>query len=214
MYELVIFDIDGTMIDTEKVVRESYSYAMFEELGRPLTDRELSLAYGIPTMQAVERLGARDTDAVARRYFDSLFKAFRAGVDIFEGITDALEELKKRGIKCGIVTSRNREEVSSDTSLKSLLKYFDHVVCAEDTVKHKPEAEPVLRLAEISGIGLPGMMYLGDTLYDYLCAKNAGIDFALALWGARNTDGIEPDYILEKPSGLLDLFRQADSNDK
>ncbi len=211
MYELVIFDIDGTMIDTEKVVRESYSYAMFEELGRPLTDEELSLAYGIPTMQAVERLGARDVDAVAGRYFESLFRAYRAGVDIFEGITDVLEELKKRGIKCGIVTSRNREEVSSDTSLKSLMKYFDHVICAEDTVRHKPEAEPVLKLAEISGVKLSGMVYLGDTFYDYMCARNAGIEFALALWGARNIDGIDPDHRLEKPSDLLDIIGQADA---
>ncbi len=206
MYELIIFDIDGTMIDTEKAVKESYSYAMFEELGRPLTEEELSLAYGIPTMQAIERLGAKDSDAVARKYFDSLFRAYRAGVPIFDGIAEVLEEVRKRGIKCGIVTSRNREEVSSDTSLKSLMKYFDHVVCAEDTVKHKPEAEPVLKLAEVSGVGLPGMLYLGDTLYDYLCAKNAGVEFALALWGARNTDGMKPDYSLEKPSDLIDII--------
>lgn len=209
MYELIIFDIDGTMIDTEKAVMESYSYAMFEELGRPLTDKELSLAYGIPTLQAIERLGARDVNAVAARYFASLFKAYRAGVGIFDGITDVLEELKKRGVKCGIVTSRNREEVSNDTSLKSMLKYFDHVVCAEDTVKHKPEAEPILKLAEISGVGLSGMLYLGDTFYDYMCAKNADTEFALALWGARNTDGIKPDHVFEKPSDLLDIVDRS-----
>ncbi len=209
MYELIIFDIDGTMIDTEKVVMESYNYAMYEELGRRLTDKELSLAYGVPTIQAVERLGARDIETVTRRYFDSLLKAFRDGVGIFDGITDVLEELKKRGIKCGIVTSRNREEISNDTSLKALLKYFDHVVCAEDTVKHKPEAEPVYKLAEMSGVGLSEMIYLGDTYYDYMCAKNAGIEFALALWGARNTEGIKPEHVLEKPDDLLDILNRG-----
>jgi HAD superfamily hydrolase (TIGR01549 family) len=209
MYELVIFDIDGTMIDTEQVVRESYSYAMLEELGHPLTDEELSRAYGIPTMQALERLGAKDIDTAASRYFDSLLGAYRAGVPIFNGIIDVLEELKKRGIKCGVVTSRNKDEVSNDKSLRSLLKYFDYLVCAEDTVKHKPDAEPILKLAEMSGTGLSGLLYLGDTLYDYLCAKNAGIEFALALWGARDTEGIRPDHLLEKPADLLRIIESA-----
>ncbi len=208
MYELIIFDIDGTMIDTESVVMKSYSYAMKEELGRDLTDEEMSRAYGIPTHKAVELLGAKSAEEASNRYFESLFKYFREGVPIFRGIVEILEELDKCGNRCGIVTSRNREEVENDTTLKELLKYFRYVVTAEDTSRHKPDPEPVLRLMDMAGAEPAGVIYIGDTYYDYMCAKNAGAKFALASWGARKNDDIKPDFVLEKPGDLLGILER------
>lgn len=208
MYELIIFDIDGTMIDTEEVVRKAYGHAMFEELGRDLTDEELARAFGVPTMQALEILGSKNVEKASRRYFESLFKYYREGVGLFDGIEELLQELMRRGVKCGIVTSRNRDEVANDTTLSSLLKYFGYVVTSEDTQKHKPEAEPVLKLMEMAGAEPPGAIYIGDTYYDFMCAKNAGVDFALASWGARGDGRIRPDHTLVMPADLLDVLDQ------
>ncbi|HPZ04406.1 MAG: HAD family hydrolase [Acetivibrionales bacterium] len=212
MYKLIIFDIDGTMIDTETVVKKSYNYAMAGELGRDLTDEELAKAFGVPTLQAMEILGAKDAEAASSKFFESLFKYYREGVELFDGIEELLQNLKERGIKCGVVTSRNRAEVANDTTLTSLLKYFEHVVTAEDTQKHKPEAEPVLKLMELAGMGPSGVIYIGDTYYDFMCAKNAGIDFGLAAWGAGEDDRIRPDHLLARPADLLDILdRSRDS---
>lgn len=205
MIDLIIFDVDGTMIDTEKAVMESYNYAIKEEFERCLSEEELSAAYGIPTIKAMERLGILDTEKACGRYYEHLFKAF-AEVMPFEGIVELLEEVQKQGICCGIVTSRNRSEVEKDVSLQKLMKYFKYVICAEDTKKHKPDAEPALKLIEKAGTDVTNAVYLGDTYYDYMCAKNAGVKFALASWGARNTDGIEADYVLDEPNDLLALF--------
>lgn len=213
MYELIIFDIDGTMIDTEEVVRKAYGHAMFEELGRDLTDEELARAFGVPTMQALEILGSKNVEKASRRYFDRLFKYYREGVGLFDGIEALLQELMKRGVKCGIVTSRNRDEVANDTTLTSLLKYFGYIVMSEDTQKHKPEAEPVLKLMELAGAGPSGAIYIGDTYYDFMCAKNAGVDFALAEWGAREDGRIRPDYTLVRPADLLDILDQKRGRD-
>ena len=209
MYKLIIFDIDGTMIDTETVVKKSYRYAMFEELGRDLTDEELARAFGVPTLQAMEILGSNNVEEASKRYFESLFKYFRDGVGLFDGIEELLRELEERGIKCGIVTSRNREEVANDTTLISLFKYFEHIVTAEDTQRHKPEAEPVLKLVELAGAEPSGVIYIGDTYYDYMCAKNAGVDFALAACGARKDDRIRPDHFLARPADLLEILDKS-----
>ncbi|HEY8348517.1 MAG TPA: HAD family hydrolase [Clostridiales bacterium] len=213
MYELIIFDIDGTMIDTAEVVKKSYSYGMYEELGRDLTDEEVARAFGVPTIQAMEILGARNIEKACGRYFESLFKYYREGVPLFEGIEELLQELKRRGVKCGIVTSRNRDEVANDTTLSSVMKYFSLIVTAEDTKKHKPEAEPVLKLMELAGVVPAGVIYIGDTYFDYMCAKNAGIDFALASWGAREDDRIRPDYLLARPADLLDILDRGREQD-
>lgn len=206
MVKLAIFDVDGTMIDTEEVVLKSYQYAISEEFGRQFTEAELSVAYGIPTLQAMERLGVKDITRASERYFDKLFTAYAEGVRLFDGIIPVLEELKKRNIVCGIVTSRNRGEVANDVTLSAVMKYFDYVICAEDTEKHKPDAEPVNKLLEQAGIDASNVIYLGDTIYDYLCAKNAGVKFALASWGARPDENIKEDYTLEKPEDLLVLI--------
>lgn len=205
MAKLVIFDVDGTMTDTEEVVLKSYQYAICDEFGRQFSKEELSVAYGIPTLQAMERLGVKDIDNACDRYFASLFRAYADGVRLFDGITQLLKELKKRDIVCGIVTSRDRNEVANDVALQALMKYFDHVICSDDTEKHKPDAEPVNKLLELADMDASEVIYLGDTYYDYMCAKNAGVKFALASWGARPDEKVKEDYLLEKPDDLLAL---------
>jgi len=212
MYRLIIFDVDGTLIDTENAVTESYQYAIAEEFGRRFTGEELSVAYGIPTTQAMERLGIRDIEKALKRYFENLFKAFAESVGPFPGVAELLVQVENLKLRCGIVTSRNRSEVSNDPSLQKLIKYFQYIVCVEDTEKHKPEAEPILKLVEWAGRDVPELklsevLYLGDTYYDYRCARNAGVAFALAAWGARRTNGIEADYVLGKPVELLSLLK-------
>jgi len=209
MYELIIFDVDGTMIDTEDAVKKSYRYAVREELGRDLADEEILQIFGIPTLQALEALGSKEIQKSSERYFESLFKHYREGMPVYKGIKEVLEELDRRGARCGIVTSRNRGEVSNDTSLNSLLKYFRYVITAEDTTRHKPDAEPVLKLLDISGVKPSGVLYIGDTHFDYFCAKNAGVEFALALWGAKSSEGMEPDHMLESPLDLLKILDQG-----
>lgn len=205
MYSFIIFDVDGTLIDTENAVKESYQKVIFEEFGRRFTEKELTVAYGIPTPQAIERLGFHDIDSACQKYYKYLFEAY-AEVKPFKGILEMLEEMKARNVPSGLVTSRNRSEVANDPSLQSLLKYFSHVICAEDTQKHKPEAEPVLKLIEKIDADISKVMYLGDTYYDYMCARNAGVKFALASWGARSTEDIEADHILKEPKDLLELL--------
>jgi HAD superfamily hydrolase (TIGR01549 family) len=205
MYSFVIFDVDGTLIDTENAVIESYQKVIFEEFGRRFTEKELTAAYGIPTPQALERLGIQNIDRACQQYYKNLFKAF-AEVKPFEGILELLEEIKVRNVPSGLVTSRNRSEVANDPSLQSLLKYFSQIICAEDTQKHKPEAEPVLKLIEKTDADISKVIYLGDTYYDYMCARNAGVKFALASWGARSTENIQADYVLKEPKDLLELL--------
>lgn len=205
MYKLIIFDVDGTLIDTEKAVIDSYQKVIYDEFKRYFTPEELSAAYGVPTEKAMENLGFSDPEKASRSYYSYLFKSF-SGVVPFAGIEELLAELKKRGLSMGIVTSRNKGEVENDPSLQKLMGYFDYAVCCEDTKKHKPDAEPVLRLLEMAGADIAGAIYVGDTYYDYMCSKNAGIRFALALWGARQTQDIKADYCLKEPHDLIEII--------
>ena len=104
----------------------------------------------------------------------------------------------------GIVTSKTREEFKQDFSHFNISHYFKTIVCADDTQRHKPNAAPLLKYLEISKADCRQTLYIGDSKYDSMCAENAGIDFALAVWGSRQTS-IKADYFLKNPMDLLSL---------
>lgn len=205
MYNCIIFDVDGTLIDTEDAVFSTYGKVFFEEFGKKFTKEEMKIVYGVPTSEALVRLGCKDVNETGRKYQKYLMEAFQK-VELFQGIPEILDALTGKGIKMGVVTSRNKREVQDDACMQKVKKYFKHIVCADDTEKHKPDPEPLLKQIEQVGSNSANALYIGDTYYDYLCARSAGVDFALALWGAQNTGGIEADYDLKAPSEILEII--------
>jgi len=93
--------------------------------------------------------------------------------------------------------------------LSGLLNYFNFVISADDTARHKPNPDPLLKFVELAMANISKSVYIGDSYYDYLCAENSGIDFALALWGQKNSKSIEADHILETPSEVFELTRKS-----
>lgn len=206
MFEYVIFDVDGTLIDTGNAVWDSYQRVILEEFGRNFSREEMEPAFGVPTVKALELLGFKDVHKANRDYMAYLMEEFKK-VGPFEGIQEVLEKISKKGLVTGIVTSREGFEVRQDPCLARLLPYFNHVICADDTEKHKPNPEPALKFLEMAGATADKTLYLGDTAYDSGCAHNAGIPFALALWGAKDADSIPAQHRLKAPGDILELLK-------
>jgi len=201
----VVFDVDGTLIDTGEAIITSLQKVLEEDLGQGYSKDELDFAFGIPGAVTLERLGVNDIENSAGkwiRYLDD----FRDTISVFEGINNCLMKLKADDIKTGIVTSKTRKEFESNFIPMGLADYFDYVVCADDTARHKPHPDPILKLLEISGNNPEDIVYIGDTIYDKECAEGAGVKFGLALWGAKSVEGIEPAYLLHSPEDILKII--------
>lgn len=125
---------------------------------------------------------------------------------MFNGIENLLDMLRNKEITQGIVTSKTTQELKDDFEPFGLMRYLPYVVCADDTKKHKPHPEPLLKFLEISNAHASSSIYIGDTMYDFACAREAGVDFALALWGCKQHEHIPAKYKLNKPSDILDLI--------
>lgn len=205
MYKYIIFDVDGTMIDTEKAVIYSYQSVIFKEFGRYYTDEELMKGYGVPTTQALANFGFKDVEKAERDYYQYLIEGF-GKCTTFDGVMDVVNTLKDKNYPMGIVTSRCDYEIVNDPCLQKFINKFGCTVCSEDTTLHKPNPDPLLKAMERMNANPEETIYIGDTLYDRKCAKSAGVKFALALWGSNNADNIDADYFLEKPSDLLKII--------
>lgn len=206
MYKYIIFDIDGTLLDTEFAVLTSLQKLVLEELNKHMSFEELRFALGIPGEVTLEKLKISNVSACNNKWNEYINDNFQQ-VKVFDKIEEALAALSKMGISMGIVTSKTKEEFQNDFVHFGLDQYFELVVCADDTEKHKPNPEPILKLIEQAGIDNSKAIYIGDTKYDMECAYSAGIDFALALWGAKSSNGITANYILEDPKQILELVK-------
>ena len=204
MYRYVFFDVDGTLIDTERADLQALRDVILEITGEDVPVERLRFAMGIPGTRALKKLGVQDVDrafALWRKYYER----YAQKTEIFEGIVETLFCLADLSRVLGVVTSRTRLEFALDLIPLRLTRHFPYVVCADDTVKHKPDAEPMLKLLELTKADPASALYVGDTVYDRQCAHAAGVDFALALWGGReeNLDG--SDYVLSHPRDIIGI---------
>ncbi|MGE5485499.1 MAG: HAD family hydrolase [Ignavibacteriales bacterium] len=207
MYNCIVFDIDGTLLDTEAALVSSLQRLVLEELNRNLTPSELRFAFGIPGEDTLRRLGVPDLRRSCQKWIE-YFNECSHNVRLFDGIQDTLARLFDEGILMGIVTSKTREEFTYSFSPFGLDDYFRVVVCADDTEQHKPCPEPVLKFLELAGVDKSKTMYVGDTAYDAECALGAGVAFGLALWGAGKSEGIPATHVLQNPAQILELVEK------
>jgi len=208
MYDTVVFDVDGTLLDTEKAILGSLQKLLKTDYGRDVETGELLFVLGIPGSSSLPRLGIEEISHACERW-NYFMKDFFHSIEVFSGIREVMDSLQSRRILQGIVTSKTTGELNSDFVPFELMGYLNHIICADDTEKHKPHPDPLLKFLEISGADPKSAIYIGDTLYDYECARDAGVDFGLALWGCKNPEGIDAKYKLERPQDILKLLRKS-----
>lgn len=200
-YRQIVFDIDGTLLDTEYAVLHSLQDTILYYTGKTIPTEELTFVLGITGEDALYRLGMKDIAGALDLWIRNL-RGYFDTVTVFDGVTELLEKLSDMHFETGIVTSKTKEEFEREFCTFGIRHYFKTVICADDTTEHKPEPEPLLKYMELSEAGKEQMLYIGDSKYDSMCAKGAGVDFALAVWGSHDRE-IGADYYLEKPLDLL-----------
>jgi pyrophosphatase PpaX len=212
-FDPVLFDLDGTVVDTVELIVLSFRHAVRTVLGEDLPDEYITAGVGQPLMTQMERLSpdhAQELYDVYREYnhrrHDELIRGF-------DGVPEALVALRSAGRRLGIVTSKSRDTTAMAFAAVGMHDAFDVVVTATDTRAHKPSAEPILlcleKLAALPDAtpALPAV-YIGDSPVDIEAGKAAGVATAAVAWGVFGRDallGAGPDFWLQRPSELVDL---------
>lgn len=212
--DTVLFDFDGTIMDTNNVILMSWQHTFKTLENREEDESKLTATFGEPLERTLERffpnVPVEESIKIYRNYQRSNFSEL---ITLFPGMKELVMKCKARGYKTGLVTSRLKITAMEGLDKFDLEKYFDVIITPEDTDKHKPDPAPVNIALERLGSKPENAVMLGDTLFDIQCSHNAGIGAVLVSWtmalaGKTKEDLGEdaPDYIINSPDELFDII--------
>jgi pyrophosphatase PpaX len=203
---VVLFDFDGTVVDSGAMILASFRHATKTVLDRELSDAELLAAVGTPLREQMRLLDAERAEELVETY-RAHNEPLHEALEPCDGMVDALRRLKEEGRRLGIVTAKRRTTVELAFAVLPLRHYFEVVLAAEDTSRHKPAPEPLLIALDRLGAGPEEAAYVGDSPFDVAAAKAAGVFAVAVTWGgihSKETLRAEnPDAIVSTPEELL-----------
>jgi pyrophosphatase PpaX len=185
----VLFDLDGTLIDSIPLIVESMRYA-FAGRARAPTDEEWTSRIGTP-LEGMIRTWAEDEEDVVRlkeRYKQHQWAHHDARVRAFPGVPDLLEALAVRGVAMAVVTSKLEASARRSLAHLGIERHFRAVVGLEATARHKPDPEPVRHALSVLGAAPGGAAFVGDSPHDVRAGNAAGVATVATLWGPFTRD--------------------------
>lgn len=206
--DCVLFDLDGTLVDTNRLIIESFLHTIRVHQNREGRHEEFVPYFGEPLIDMLERVAPGQAEELISTYREFNHRKHDELISGFAGTNETLSELKARGITLGVVTSKMRPLAQRGLQLFGLEQYFQAIVTMEDTTAHKPDPEPLLKALKILGRVTEGVLYVGDATVDIKCARNAGVKSAAVMWSALGREPLlqlKPDFILESFSDLLNI---------
>jgi len=205
-----LFDLDGTLIDSEELIMSSFRHTMRTHLGTVPPDAEWRAGFGTPLRPQLARY-ARDPDEVAAMtstYRQHNWAHHDRLVTPFAGVREVVAELVERGVSLAIVTSKNRAAAEHGLRHCGLDQFFQVLVSSDDVTEHKPQPAPVIEAVARLDTSVEETVFIGDAPVDCLAGRAAGVTTAVALWGPFSRAALEPhgpDHWLAEPSEILQL---------
>jgi len=209
-FPVVLFDLDGTVIDSGAMILASMRHAAKEVLGTDVADEELMAAVGGPGLEAQMR-------ALAPDRVDELVSVYRAhneplhdGLVCCSGMEDVLLRLKEEGRRLGIVTAKRRKTVELAFAQLPIEHLFETVVGGDETERHKPDPAPLLLALERLGAKPEDAAYVGDAPFDVKAAKAAGLYSVGVTWGGiharERLEAERPDALVDNAEDLYGVL--------
>jgi len=206
----VLFDLDGTLIDSVRLILDSYHHTL-QVHGLPARSDAHWLA-GLGTPLRVQFSDWSDDpeqlNAMVLTYREYNFRHHDQRVSPYPGVPEMMRQLRAVGVRTALVTSKNREGAWRGLRITGLDEEFDVVIGADDVKEPKPHPEPVHTALERLGAPASDAVFVGDSVHDMASGRSAGVATAAVLWGPftrADLGGSEPDHWLERPADLLPL---------
>jgi pyrophosphatase PpaX len=204
----ILFDLDGTLHDSERLAAEGSNHILRNHLKRELTASERQYLVGKPISKVLNKWFPEEQERLLHSIF-TYYEQYNSTISAYAGIYEMLDDLKARGYKMGIVTSKLKKYAHFELMNSGMSHYFDVILAYEDSNEHKPHPLPLLQAAELLGFDSKMCIYIGDQQTDFIATRAAGMIGIAAMWGEgrmSNFRETKPDYYATSPSEVLEII--------
>ena len=206
----ILFDLDGTLIDSIELILSSYHHTMERHRGEVPPDEVWLAGLGTPLWK---QFGSFTDDpaeitAMVETYRTHNIEHHDRMVRRYPGVLEAVRDIKQRGAKLAVVTSKLRSGTVRGLAHCGFDGLFDALVCADDVEQPKPAPEPVLKALDLLGSEAGRTIFVGDSPHDLVSGKAAGVSTGAVSWGPFQRSELErhgPDLWISEARELVEL---------
>ena len=201
----VVFDMDGTLVDTFHLNLKSFNYAVKRTLS---TEEVLGIPGGTLEEELANCMPRGAVPRAIQRYHAHYKSHFGSETRVFPGIRVLLFRMHARGIRLAVCTGASRQIAEFTLARSGLAQYFPTVVTGDDVEKPKPDPEGLRLAMESIGAHSDQTAYVGDHPNDIRSGRTAGAQTAAARWGSMHRNELQdlkPDFIFKSPFEALTL---------
>lgn len=212
MYQNVIFDLDGTLLNTLEDLKDSTNYALSQH-GYPVrTLEEVRCFVGNGIRKLIDRAvpegtSVEDTDKVFATFREYYATHSRIKTSMYDGMEQVMAALKEHNISMAIVSNKADDAVK-DLAKYYFAKYINVAIGERAGITRKPAPDSVYEAMRLLGAKKENTVYVGDSEVDRATAQNAGIPCISVTWGFRSEElltSLEPEYLIHKPEEILSI---------
>lgn len=211
MEKAVIFDLDGTILNTDLLIKKSFIHVFKKyKPGYTLSNAELLSFLGPALADTFSRYFDQDmVDELIDYYREFNHCHHQDYVTIYPGVKETLQTLKDMGYPLAIVTTKIKDAVYIGLDLFDIRDYFDVIIGHDDVTRSKPDPEGINKALE--KLGLKDGYYIGDNVTDIMAGKNAGLKTIGVKWSPKGYDLMlkeNPDLLIDHFNEIIDYIKE------
>jgi len=217
-FEALLFDVDGTLIDSLDVIVQGLGDTLEAYVGRRPSREEILSLTGMPLRVLLARcidapLDSPDIESMAT-FAMARFEAHEHLERPYAAAVHTLELAHRQGIRTALVTSKSRRELDSFLKRFEPARYVDALVCASDVELPKPHPESARKACSLLGVSPERAAMIGDSIFDIRCAQGAGLTAIAVGYGAGDAEILlreSPNLFFPTPEALLEWAQTAET---
>ena len=182
-FKCVIFDMDGTLTDTNQLIFDSFNYIAMKYKGKTYSPAEIVAMFGPPEEGALlDVVGEEKINQAMKEYLVFYRRHHKELARLHPGIRDLLRFLQKRKVHCALFTGKGIHTTTITMQAFAIMPFFEYVVTGNDVVNHKPDPEGIEKILDHFSLRKYEVLMVGDSIGDVKAAREAGVKVAIVLW--------------------------------
>lgn len=210
MVNTILFDLDGTLLDTNDLIIQSFMHVLKVAKLPSLTKEQIIPQMGRTLVEQLQLFsGQQEVTELISVYRDFNIKYHDELIREFPYVKEAISELHRMGVKLAIVTTKMRKTSLMGLSICGIAPYFKTIITLEDVVHPKPHPEPVQKALQALGSDPSQAMMVGDSPFDIESANRAGVTSVGVEWSLKGREGLKPSHPKHMISDIRDLYEMV-----